>query len=302
MGAFEDSFRDRDIVFYSETHLTSGQLMPRVNGYLWETTCRPDARSQRGSRGSGGVAVLFKEELQPLLQIVRRDDQARYMWVRLRAETGRFLYIAICYFPPSTSVYASPRGQSPFSILDDDIWEFSRDGDIILLGDFNARTGNSQTIFYDTSEEILREVDISEMGLDRHSQDREHTEYGRNLIEMTTTHGLAILNGLEIFPSSGGFTCFPHRHGASTVDYVMTSPSFISSIQDLNVGSRPVGVAVDHALLTFSVSFQYSASETPQRIAHTRYTFTPETDSVYIEEIYRRMWAAEVLWRKSPLY
>lgn len=255
MGAFEDSFRDRDIVFYSETHLICGQLMPRVTGYLWETACRPDARSQRGSRGSGVVAVLFKEELQPLLQIVRRDDQARYMWVRLRAETGRFLYIAICYFPPSTSVYASPRGQSPFSILDDDIWEFSRDGDIILLGDFNARTANSQTIFYDTSEEILREVDISEMGLDRHSQDREHTEYGRYLMEMTTTHGLAILNGLEIFPSSGGFTCFPHRHGASTVDYVMTSPSFISSIQDLNVGSRPVGVAVDHALLTFSVSF-----------------------------------------------
>ena len=130
------------------------------------------------------------------------------MWVRLRAEIGRFLYIGICYFPPSTSVYAATKGQSPYSVLDDDIWEFSRDGDIILLGDFNARTGNSQTIFYDTSEEILREVDISEMGLDRHSQDREHTEYGRNLIEMTTTHGLAILNGLEIFPSSGGFTCF----------------------------------------------------------------------------------------------
>ena len=65
------------------------------------------------------------------------------MWVRLRAEMGRFLYIAICYFPPSTSVYATPRGQSPFSVLDDDIWEFSRDGDIILLGDFNAWMGIS---------------------------------------------------------------------------------------------------------------------------------------------------------------
>ena len=109
-------------------------------------------------------------------------------------------------FPPvhSTSVYTSPRGQPPFSILDDDIWEFSRDGDIILLGDFNARTANSQTVFYDTSEEMLREMDVR---LDRHSHDREQTEYGRYLMEMTTTHGLAILNGLEIFPSSAGFTC-----------------------------------------------------------------------------------------------
>lgn len=296
VGAFEDSFKDRDIVFYSETHQVPGQSMPRVTGYLWETAGRPDTRSLRGSRGSGGVAVLFKEELKPLLQIVRKDEQARYMWVRLKAETGRFLYIAICYFPPSTSVYSSPKGQSPFSILDNDIWEFSRDGDIILLGDFNARTANSQTVFYDTSEEMLREVDVSQMGLVRQSQDKEQTEYGTYLREMTTIHGLAILNGLEAFPSSGGFTCFPHRHGASTVDYIITSPSFMSSIQDFKVGPRPVGVAVDHALLTFSVSFQYSASQTQRRVTHTRYTFTPETDSVYVEEIYKRMWAAEPVY------
>eukprot|EP00250_Pteridium_aquilinum_P004691 c14891_g1_i2 orf=2-1366(-) len=214
------------------------------------------------------------------------------MWVRLRAYTGRFLYIAICYFPPSTSVYAASRGQSPFSILDDDIWEFSRDGDIILLGDFNARTGNYQTVFYDTSGEMLRELDVGELGLDRCSHDREQTEYGRYLREMTTTHGLAILNGLQRFPGAAGFTCFPHRHGASTVDYVMAQPSFIPCIQDFIVGARPVGVAVDHALLTLSVSFQYSTAQTSGGRSHTRYTFTPETDSVYREEIYSRLCTA----------
>ncbi|KAI5062598.1 hypothetical protein GOP47_0023137 [Adiantum capillus-veneris] len=60
------------------------------------------------------------------------------MWVTLRAETGKYLYIVICYFPSSTSLYASPRGQSPSAILDNDLWEFSKDGDIIILGDFNA--------------------------------------------------------------------------------------------------------------------------------------------------------------------
>ena len=49
-------------------------------------------------------------------------------------------------------------------ILDEDVWEFSTDGDVILLGDFNARTGHSQTAFYDTSEEMLRELDICDMG------------------------------------------------------------------------------------------------------------------------------------------
>ena len=215
------------------------------------------------------------------------------MWVRLRADTGRFLYIAICYFPPSTSVYACSRGQSPFSILDDDIWEFSRDGDIMLL---DAQTGSSQTVFYDTSEEILRELDVGEMGLDRHSEDREHTEYGRYLMEMTTTHALAILNGLQIFPSSAGPTCFPHRHGSSTVDYIMAQPSFIPHIQDFIVGPRPVGVTVDHALLTLSLSFKFSTSQSSRGTRHTRYTFTPETDSVYAEEIYSRFCTAEPVY------
>ena len=93
--------------------------------------------------GSGGVAVLFREELRPLVRIVRRDEHARYMWVTLRLEIERPLYIAICYFPPSTSHYASPQGQSPYTILDEDIWEFSSVGDVILLGDFNARTRHS---------------------------------------------------------------------------------------------------------------------------------------------------------------
>ena len=130
------------------------------------------------------MAVLFKEELKSIIHIVQRDEHAKYMWVRVRAETRRPLYIAICYFPPSTSHYALPKGQSPYMKLDEDIWEFSRDGDVILLGDFNARTGHSQIAFYDTSEEMLRELDISDLGLVRRSQDEEHTGYGGYLTDM----------------------------------------------------------------------------------------------------------------------
>ena len=156
--------------------------------------CRWDVRSEVRSRGSGGVAVLFREELQPL---IRRDDQARYMWVKIKADsTGRPFYIAICYFPLSISHYTTPKGQSTFMILDEDMWEFSRNGEVILLGDFKAKTGHSQTVFYDTSEEMLREVDTNDLDLARHSQDEECTGYGRYLLDMGTTHGLAILNGL----------------------------------------------------------------------------------------------------------
>ena len=115
----------------------------------------------------------------------------------LRGETGRPLYVAICYFPLDTSHYAPPKRQSPYMIVDEDIWEFSRDGDVILLGDFHATIGHSQQIaFYDTSKEMLRELDICNMRLARHSHDEEHTRYGSYLRNIGTSHGLAILNGL----------------------------------------------------------------------------------------------------------
>ena len=293
VGAFEDSFSGRDIVFYSETHQTPGQALPHVSGYRWESASRQETRSELRGRGSGGVAVLYREELQPMVHIVRRDAHARYMWVRLRPETGRYLYIAICYFPPNTSVYAAPRGQSPFAILDEDIWEFSKDGDVMILGDFNARTTHHQSVFYDTSEEMLRELDTTDMGLARVSQDGEHTEYGRFLIEMGSMHGLAILNGMQSFPQSSGFTCFPHRHGASIVDYVMATPCFIQCIEDFVVGPRPVGIAVDHAILSLTLAFSYNIDAPTQTPSATRYRFTRETDSVYTDEIYARLCGEE---------
>ena len=145
-GAFEDSFRGRDIIFYSETHQAPGSTLRKVSRYYWETRWRREVRSIYRGRGSGGVMVLFKEELRPLICIVHRDGKARFMWVKIKAEMGRPLYIAICYFPPSTSHYATPRVQSPFMILDEDIWEFSRNGEVILLGDFNATTPLSDSL------------------------------------------------------------------------------------------------------------------------------------------------------------
>ena len=74
VGAFEDSFKGRDNIFYSETHQAPGSTFSKVSGYHWESAYRRDVRSEYRGRGSGGVAVLFKEELQPLIRIVRRDD------------------------------------------------------------------------------------------------------------------------------------------------------------------------------------------------------------------------------------
>ena len=59
MGAFEDSFRDRDIVFYSETHQAPGQsAMPQVMGYRWETVCRTNTDLHMGAGDLGGSSPI----------------------------------------------------------------------------------------------------------------------------------------------------------------------------------------------------------------------------------------------------
>ena len=73
------------------------------------------------------------------------------------------------------------------------------------------------------------------------------------------------------------------------VDYVLAQPSFIPLIKDLTIGPRPIGVAVDHALLTFTIEFQFNVTRMEQTPRHVRYTFTPESDSVYRDGIYRRL-------------
>lgn len=142
------------------------------------------------------------------------------MWVNMRAKRGRPLYIAKCYFIRDTSHYASPKGQSPYTLLDDDIWEFCRDGDIILLGDFNVRIAQHRTSFFEMSETRLNKLDTTKLGLGRSSLDKECTELRIWLIpfEDGKIHGLTILNNLGRYPLSCNFTCFPHRHKASTVD------------------------------------------------------------------------------------
>lgn len=163
------------------------------------------------------------------------------------------------------------------------------DGDIILLGDFNAQTGNHQTVFYNASKEMLRELDTFDMGLDRCSEDMECTEYERYLLDMGTAHELAILNGLQRFPAAAAFTCFPHRRGASIVDYILAMPSFLPHIEDFTVGPRPIGVAMDHALLTLDISFQFTMAQRTRTGGPTRYTLTSETNCVYRDGIYRRL-------------
>ena len=63
------------------------------------------------------------------------------VWSKLKKDFFNFrydLYVASLYIPPFDSTHAI---DDPFSIIESDIASLPSDGDILLLGDHNARTG-----------------------------------------------------------------------------------------------------------------------------------------------------------------
>jgi hypothetical protein len=65
--------------------------------------------------------------------------------------------------------------------------------------------------------------------------------YGCHLLQLYESSGLLILNDLSFFPGSDLFTYRLHCGGASVVDYVISSHSFISSIRSLTISHLPMG-------------------------------------------------------------
>lgn len=63
-------------------------------------------------RGLGGVACLVRDSLQSKISMVAVDDFARFMWLWDRGVSPLpcDIYIAVCYFPPTTLSYAIHNG------------------------------------------------------------------------------------------------------------------------------------------------------------------------------------------------
>ena len=73
-----------------------------------------------------------------------------FVWWKLDKSFFNFekdIYVCSVYIPPSNSTfYSSYKGNDPFNELQQQISFYSRKGDIILNGDFNARKGNLEDL------------------------------------------------------------------------------------------------------------------------------------------------------------
>jgi exonuclease III len=136
---------DVDIILLVETWEHEESKVPNIDGFtLWSTW---NKRSSR--RGIGGIACYIKKNISPHARIYKNDPYNQYSWIEITDINNKKTYIAICYFPPINSNFYKKKNldkNSPYNGLENDISSLRNEGNILLIGDFNARTSSNQAI------------------------------------------------------------------------------------------------------------------------------------------------------------
>jgi hypothetical protein len=89
------------------------------------------------------------------IQLHKIDHFNQYIWIEILDTNAKKMYIAICYFAPINSTFYKKNNLDkicPYNNLEKDIYNLKNEGNILLLGDFNARTATKQaTLLSDDS-------------------------------------------------------------------------------------------------------------------------------------------------------
>lgn len=179
----------------------------------------------------GGVAMLVRDALRPRVTVVQQRAELGMLWARVAPPPGssaRPTFVALCYLPHQASrVYSTGPFdmQAHWETLSADVASFAAAGQVVLMGDFNARVARDPEWGGEGGDED---------GLPPHpalltprgSQDRLNTAnpMGRQLLQLCRTHGLAILNGRMRGDEQGACTHVGPT-GRSQLDYVIASPA-----------------------------------------------------------------------------
>ena len=188
-------------------------------------------------RHSGGIALLYEESYKKFFEVVKSSNNS--IWCRISKQTlGKHKDLFICgiYIPPENSTYFN---EEIFEKLEVEIEDFIKKGYVMLLGDFNARTGQeSDSVCRDGQNFILN--DCSNMSFKtscRNTFNPIVNSHGKRLLDLCKSFDLRILNGRITGDSLGRFT-YSTQNGDSTVDYIITDQCLFNSVKYFTVNKQ----------------------------------------------------------------
>ena len=218
--------------------------------------------SNRTDSRSGGVCIGVKKQIS--LGVTKEDisPTSDIIVIKLKASffnLNRDTYIINVYNSPVNSSYKKRKAleSTTFEDLAECVSKIPADNDILVAGDFNARTGSLLDSFIQNNPEVEHlhqrpgddfvNIDIPS----RSNWDRKVNTEGKPFIETTTSLGLIILNGRTLGDTLGNFTCIKYN-GSSTIDYICTSEKLFGDIRYMKVGD--LTTYSDHKPLSCAIS------------------------------------------------
>ena len=295
---FLGCFGGVDFLGLTETHIHE-EILDEMNvpGF-----CRLKMKNQpknaKSNTAQKGIAIFVREEFKKFFHLVPMDNED-VIWVKLRKEDtgrGRDVYIGTCYLNPSQAKNTDRK----ITRLEEDVVSLQGRGDVMILGDLNAKTGAlGDTIAPDESDELF-ELRLETPPPRRNSQDGAVNPRGNELLDMCKSLDLNIINGRKTGDLFGNYTCFKWN-GSSVVDYLITSSSMFGNIPLFRVGEFLPWLS-DHCPIyfTFEVRGDLSggASDTgsPRKKAPKQYVWSSESKNKYLETL--RSDDFQIKWEK----
>ena len=244
-----------DIFCMTETHCNSTDC-PILPGYKVYLNNRP--KQKNAWRASGGIACFVKESISKGVKFIETMKHSEICWLKLTKGFFHLLndmYICIVYMSPHNSSFTSRR-EDLFEVIENNISTLDTMNQILILGDFNARTGTEPDFtMYSNIDKHLPGFDTNLLDIcnclrcncDTHAVDN----YGRKLLDMCKSTGLRIINGRSIGDTSGNYTCFSPAGPPSVIDYALAHNSILNDIHAFKVGPLhplsihcPIGLAL----------------------------------------------------------
>lgn len=231
---------DSDINILLETWKGETQQFT-VNDYLTINKCRK--RNARAKRFSGGIIIAYKKHIHKGLHYIEKGTNSpNRLWLKLDKNYFGFknnVYVGCIYLPPISSNHYDDDMLN----LENEINHFNNKGEVLLLGDFNARTAcdidfiekDSIDLNQFTNDNILPENYPIDFTYKRNSLDQVINMQGKNLLNLCISARLRMLNGRYIGDLMGNYTCISNN-GYSTVDYCIASESLLSSVLYFKTG------------------------------------------------------------------
>jgi hypothetical protein len=261
---------DLDYIFVTETHAPPQGLLAPLDGFECISLPRPLCARHK-THAFGGVAIFYKKQYSALVHSFSPTPDVCYaelgiLWVELKGSLSpsqRSLFLALCYIPPATSTYYASllTPETIFEQLQVDICKLSNRGEVICIGDFNARTGTSSDLLHidrylSSSCALPNDLSTSlEMRFpERHNQDVVENKLGTLLLSLCKSTGLLIANGRSVGDPLGQYTCHNFNIGRSTVDYVLIPQNFFPQLRTLVVEELRHDDTFDHCAILFDIA------------------------------------------------